>query len=160
MTVICQEAGGGASLAHRSPALGSTSLTVVSRVVSILRSQGVASVCTMGWQALPSPPLPSELPQLGGCWERGSWGGRLGPCGVGPPGKGRTPCREKRRHLESLAGGVRGEGPCGWTRPRAPKHGGDIGRGLSYRPPPRALPDRSILRPRSFLVNTGKSEIK
>lgn len=43
MTVICQEAGGGVSLTHCSPALSYTSLIII----SIIHLQGVAFFCSM-----------------------------------------------------------------------------------------------------------------
>lgn len=43
MTVICQEAGGGVSLTHSSPALSYTSLIII----SIIHLQGVAFFCSM-----------------------------------------------------------------------------------------------------------------
>lgn len=45
MTVICQEAGGGVSLTHRSPALSYTSLIII----SIIHLQGVAFFFPAPW---------------------------------------------------------------------------------------------------------------
>lgn len=76
--------GGGASSAHRSPALSYASLMII----SIIRLQGVAFLCA--------------TEQLGGGWQRGRRGGGRRRS-LGRPGKGRTPSEEGRRHLRSLA---------------------------------------------------------